>query len=65
MPEVLQLISWLEAHIPSDDDRPPHPAVCHGDYRLDNLVVDPATHEVIMNLNRSGYYTLGYFLSSV
>ena len=46
LPEALQLIAWLEAHIPADDAAPAHPAVCHGDYRLDNLVIDPATLQV-------------------
>ena len=41
MPDAVLLISWLEANVPPDDAAPTHPAVCHGDYRLDNLVIDP------------------------
>ncbi|MEW5319027.1 MAG: hypothetical protein WDW38_010203 [Sanguina aurantia] len=41
LPEVLQLIEWLEGHIPAGDRSPSQPAVVHGDYRLDNLVYDP------------------------
>lgn len=41
LPEVLQLIEWLEGHIPAGDKSPSQPAVVHGDYRLDNLVYDP------------------------
>lgn len=39
-PAVLQLIDWLQGHIPAEDAAPPAPAVVHGDYRLDNLVFD-------------------------
>lgn len=63
MPEVVALVDWLEAHIPSEDDalaasgtsssssshvsgsssssgmRMHGQSICHGDYRLDNLVV--------------------------
>jgi len=51
MPEALRLISWLETHVPSDDARPFRPAVCHGDYRLDNLVMDPKTLKVMGGFN--------------
>lgn len=40
-PDVLRLISWLRANVPAEDASPPGGgAVCHGDYRLDNLVWD-------------------------
>jgi aminoglycoside phosphotransferase (APT) family kinase protein len=38
--QVLQLIDWLEHNVPAEDADPPQPAICHGDYRLDNLVFD-------------------------
>lgn len=40
MPEVVSLIDWLQRNIPAEDVAPPAPAICHGDYRLDNLVFD-------------------------
>eukprot|EP00798_Chlamydomonas_sp_ICE-L_P009959 gene9959-7835_t len=43
MPQMVKLISWLEGHIPAEDAQPSHPTVCHGDYRLDNLVFDQNT----------------------
>jgi aminoglycoside phosphotransferase (APT) family kinase protein len=39
MPEVDQLITWLEANVPAGDAEP-SACICHGDYRLDNLVID-------------------------
>lgn len=39
-PAVLQLIEWLQQHVPAQDAAPPAPALVHGDYRLDNLVFD-------------------------
>lgn len=39
-PAVLQLIDWLQGHVPAEDAAPPAPALVHGDYRLDNLVFD-------------------------
>jgi aminoglycoside phosphotransferase (APT) family kinase protein len=32
------LAEWLRAHLPSD---PPAPSVVHGDFKLDNLMLDP------------------------
>ena len=49
-PEVLQLVSWLESHIPADDASPASPAICHGDYRLDNLVVDTANGDKVRTM---------------
>lgn len=50
MPEVEALVGWLEAHVPAEDDAYAasssggsgsglRQSICHGDYRLDNLVV--------------------------
>jgi len=40
MPSVMQLIAWLQSNVPAEDAAPAAPAVVHGDYRLDNLVLD-------------------------
>ncbi|CAL8464134.1 g3669 [Coccomyxa elongata] len=42
LPQMTALISWLEAHIPAEDTDPSVTRISHGDYRLDNLVIDPA-----------------------
>ncbi|WP_114905347.1 phosphotransferase family protein [Ornithinimicrobium murale] len=36
LPGVERLIEWLSTHLP----RPQEPTIVHGDYRLDNLIVD-------------------------
>ncbi len=47
MPQAEQLIEWLESHIPPGDSSPhARSAVCHGDYRLDNLVIEPGSLQV-------------------
>lgn len=38
LPSVGRLAEWLRGHRPRDSD----PALCHGDYKLDNLLFDPA-----------------------
>ena len=38
-PDLEALMDWLGQHLPPDDTRP---ALIHGDYRLDNLLIDPA-----------------------
>jgi aminoglycoside phosphotransferase (APT) family kinase protein len=37
VPEMEQLAVWLEQRIPPD---PPHPTLVHGDYKLDNVMLD-------------------------
>ena len=45
--EMENLIAWLPAHLP-----PPVPVrLVHGDYRLDNLIVAPATPEILAVLD--------------
>jgi aminoglycoside phosphotransferase (APT) family kinase protein len=39
VPEMEQLTGWLVAHLPPDAVRP---AVVHGDFKLDNVLLDPA-----------------------
>ncbi len=43
LPQMEALIGWLEANLPAADGRA---ALVHGDYRLDNMLVDPATGAV-------------------
>lgn len=35
------LMAWLQANVPASDASP-RAAICHGDFRLDNLVLRPA-----------------------
>ena len=42
-PAMTSLAAWLPAHIPPGDDT----AVVHGDFRLDNLIVDPDRPRVV------------------
>ncbi len=44
-PQVLRLMTWLGEHIPAEDANPPRPAICHGDYRLDNIVFSSSNHQ--------------------
>jgi aminoglycoside phosphotransferase (APT) family kinase protein len=37
VPEMETLAAWLEQHIPAD---PPRPSLVHGDYKLDNVMLD-------------------------
>ncbi|GAX77668.1 hypothetical protein CEUSTIGMA_g5111.t1 [Chlamydomonas eustigma] len=46
MNEALFLIDWLKAHIPDTDRAPLRPGICHGDYRLDNLVFHATSKKV-------------------
>ena len=38
MPEMDALARWLSDHLPPN---PPAPAIVHGDFKLDNLMIDP------------------------
>jgi aminoglycoside phosphotransferase (APT) family kinase protein len=38
LPEMDTLAEWLRAHLPGD---PPRPSVVHGDFKLDNVMLDP------------------------
>jgi aminoglycoside phosphotransferase (APT) family kinase protein len=43
-----QLIAWLPAHLPPDDGST---SIVHGDYRLDNLIFDPAQPRILAILD--------------
>jgi acyl-CoA dehydrogenase len=45
-PRVGRLVAWLRANVPPEDAHPVRPCIVHGDYRLDNLVFDPASMRV-------------------
>jgi aminoglycoside phosphotransferase (APT) family kinase protein len=42
-PAIDRLSEWLGANLPDDDET----AICHGDYRLDNLIFHPSEPRVI------------------
>jgi len=60
-PWLERLIEWLPAHIPSDDQAV---ALCHGDFRLGNLMFDPVAPRVVAVLDWE-LATLGHPLADV
>ncbi len=48
IPEMDQLIAWLEKHLPEDDGKV---ALTHGDYRLDNVMFDKDNNKIIAVLD--------------
>jgi aminoglycoside phosphotransferase (APT) family kinase protein len=44
MPAMDQLIEWLPAHLPADDNSV---AIVHGDFRLDNLIFHPTESRIL------------------
>ena len=38
-----QLLAWLPAHVPAGDET----AIVHGDFRMDNLIVDPVAPRIV------------------
>jgi Predicted aminoglycoside phosphotransferase len=42
LPAMTELIAWLRAHMPAADET----AIVHGDFRLGNMVVDPAAPRI-------------------
>ena len=46
--DMEDLIAWLEARVPQDDDRT---SVVHGDYRIDNLIYHPTEPRVVAVLD--------------
>jgi aminoglycoside phosphotransferase (APT) family kinase protein len=47
LPVMEQVKEWLRAHLPQS----PPPTIVHGDYKLDNLMFDPATARAIALLD--------------
>jgi aminoglycoside phosphotransferase (APT) family kinase protein len=39
VPEMEAIAAWLQAHLPPD---PARPAIVHGDFKLDNVMLDPS-----------------------
>ena len=59
-PALDRLIAWLPAHIPEGDEI----AVCHGDFRIGNLMYDPVEPRVIAILDWE-LSTLGHPLADL
>ncbi len=48
IPEMDELIAWLEKHLPEDDGQV---SLAHGDYRLDNVMFDKDNNKIIAVLD--------------
>jgi aminoglycoside phosphotransferase (APT) family kinase protein len=59
-PAMTSLAAWLPAHVPPGDDT----AIVHGDFRLDNLIVDPDHPRVVAVIDWE-LATLGHPLSDL
>lgn len=59
-PALDRLIAWLPAHIPEGDET----AICHGDFRIGNLMFDPSEPRVIAVLDWE-LSTLGHPLADL
>jgi aminoglycoside phosphotransferase (APT) family kinase protein len=46
-PAIDRLAEWLPAHIPPSDQDLDETAICHGDFRLDNMIFHPEEPRVI------------------
>ncbi|XP_017222928.1 probable acyl-CoA dehydrogenase IBR3 isoform X1 [Daucus carota subsp. sativus] len=46
-PKMLELVDWLQQHIPSEDSSSAKAGLVHGDFRIDNLVFHPIEDKVI------------------
>jgi len=60
LPAMDRLREWLPAHLPQDDEA----AIVHGDYRLGNVLIDPALPKVAAVLDWE-LATLGHPLSDL
>jgi aminoglycoside phosphotransferase (APT) family kinase protein len=59
IPEMDRLIEWLTQHIPPDET-----TIAHGDYRIENIIFDPAEPRVVAVLDWE-LSTLGHPLSDL
>jgi len=59
--EMDELITWLERHTPEDDGRV---SLVHGDYRLDNMIFEPAGTRILAVLDWE-LSTLGHPLADL
>jgi aminoglycoside phosphotransferase (APT) family kinase protein len=57
---LASLIEWLPSHVPTDDAT----AICHGDFRVGNLMFDPVRPDVVAVLDWE-LATLGHPLADV
>jgi aminoglycoside phosphotransferase (APT) family kinase protein len=55
-----ELINWLPANLPNDDTT----TICHGDYRLENMIIHPTKPEVVAVLDWE-LCTLGHPLADL
>ncbi|KAK1351599.1 IBA-response 3 [Heracleum sosnowskyi] len=46
-PKMLELVDWLQRHIPSEDSSSTKAGLVHGDFQIDNLVFHPTEDKVI------------------
>jgi aminoglycoside phosphotransferase (APT) family kinase protein len=60
IPELSELAAWLAAHVPEDDET----TICHGDYRMGNLLFHPTKPEVVAVLDWE-LSTLGHPLADL
>lgn len=60
LPEMTRLIAWLEAHIPAEEAT----AIVHGDFRLGNMMIDPAAPRITAVLDWE-LSTLGHPLADL
>jgi aminoglycoside phosphotransferase (APT) family kinase protein len=61
VPAMDDLITWLERHTPKDDGRV---SLVHGDYRLDNMIFEPAGSRILAVLDWE-LSTLGHPLADL
>ncbi|MBJ6125217.1 phosphotransferase [Microvirga splendida] len=61
IPEMDELITWLERHTPEDDGRV---SLVHGDYRLDNMIFEPTGTRILAVLDWE-LSTLGHPLADL
>lgn len=51
IPEMDALMEWLPAHLPESATSEAHTSIVHGDFRLDNVIFDPAEPRILAVLD--------------